>query len=139
MTTAELADGPTTAGRAAATLIGATGLFQVALAAGAPWGSAAWGGQHPGTLPPRLRRASAVSGLALGSMAVLVAAPGVLEPGVRRRVLRGATGYFALGAVMNAASRSAVERAVWTPVAAATAALLWRAAPAPAPTRNPMG
>ena len=35
--------------------------FQVALAAGAPWGRAAWGGQHQGRLPARLRIASAVA------------------------------------------------------------------------------
>ena len=129
----ELIPEPDTAGRAAATLIGAAALFQVAVAAGAPWGAAAWGGAHPGVLPRRLRRASAVSALALGSLAVAVGTSDRLDPGMRRRVLLGATGYFALGTVMNAASRSRVERAIWTPVAGTTAALLWRAAPASAP------
>lgn len=115
-------------------------MFQVALAAGAPWGAAAWGGQHPGTLPRRLRGASAAGALALGSLALLAMRPDVLEPTVRRRVLLGATGYSAVGTVMNAASRSPVERAIWTPVAGMTAFLLWRATrglPQPMPTAGP--
>jgi hypothetical protein len=127
MRTRPLIPDPTSAAQASAALIGSTALFQVTLAAGAPWGSAAWGGQHPGVLPTRLRRASAVSAVVLGSLAVAVGSPDLLDPPVRRRVLLGAVGYFALGTVMNAASRSPVERAIWTPVAGTTAGLLWRA------------
>lgn len=132
MNSSDLIPEPRTAGRAAATLIGATALFQVGLAAGAPWGAAAWGGQPPGALTPQLRRASAVSALALGSLAVVAGAPDMLDPGVRRRLLLGASGYFVLGTVMNAVSRSPVERAVWAPIAGTTAILLGRAAPASA-------
>lgn len=127
MNTSALIPDPTTATRVGAALIGSTALFQVALAAGAPWGAAAWGGQHPGVLPAGLRAASAVGAIALGSLAALAVSPGLLDPPVRRRVLLGATGYFALGTVMNAASRSPVERAIWTPVAGTTTAMLWRA------------
>ena len=127
MHTSDLIPDPTTAGRGAAALIGTTAVFQVALADGAPLGVAAWGGKHPGALPPRLRRASGVSALVLGSLAVVAATPDLLGPTPRRRVLLGATGYFALGTAMNAASRSPVERAIWTPVAATTAGLLWQA------------
>ena len=35
--------------------------FQIALALGAPWGRAAWGGAHEGRLPGKLRVASLVS------------------------------------------------------------------------------
>ena len=63
----------------------------------------------------------------LGSVAVVASDLLPFDPTIRRRVLLGATGYFALGTAMNAASRSPVERAIWTPVAGTTAALLWRA------------
>lgn len=127
MHTSDLVRDPTAAGRAAAALIGATAAFQVALAAGAPLGVAAWGGQHPGVLPRRLRRSSAVSALVLGSLAVVAGKPDSFGSPMRRRVLLGAAGYFALGTAMNAASRSPVERAIWTPLAATTAGLLWQA------------
>ena len=127
MNPSDILPDPTTAGRAAATLIGTTALFQVALAIGAPWGAAAWGGQHPGVLPARTRWASAGSALVLASVAVVAGTPDLVGPVLRRRVLVGATGYFALGTVINAASRSPVERAIWTPVALTTAGLLRQA------------
>ena len=39
------------------------GLFQVALALGAPWGALAWGGQHGGTLPAGYRWGSAFANI----------------------------------------------------------------------------
>lgn len=36
--------------------------FQLALAFGAPWGAAAWGGRHPGVLPTRYLVASGIVG-----------------------------------------------------------------------------
>jgi hypothetical protein len=116
------------AGTGAAVFFGGVAAFQLCLAAGAPWGAAAWGGQHPGVLPSRLRRASAVSAVALAGMAV-VAAQEVWPPDPwRRRALRGAAAYLTVGVVANAASRSPVERAIWTPGTAVGAALTWRAA-----------
>ena len=44
-----------TAGRVAAGLFLVVAAFQVALAAGAPWGAAAMGGANPGVLPDELR------------------------------------------------------------------------------------
>jgi hypothetical protein len=108
--------------------MGATALFHVALAAGAPWGQAAWGGQHAGVLPRPLRHASGLSAAALGTLVMLTATPPLRSEQTQRRILLGACGYFAVGTALNAASRSAVERALWTPVAATTSALLWRAA-----------
>lgn len=58
----------TAAAVAAAVLFGLISLFQVALALGVPWGAAAYGGgraRADGTLPPRLRVASAVAALLL--------------------------------------------------------------------------
>jgi hypothetical protein len=111
---------------AAAALAGGVATFQVALAAGAPWGSAAWGGANPGVLPPGLRAASAGSAL----LYVLLAATtsSTLVPArPRRRILTVATGLMVLGTVLNLVSPSGVERIIWTPVAAGLAVLLWQA------------
>ena len=57
----------------AVALSGALVAFQVALAAGAPWGEVSWGGGHVGVLPEQLRVASGVSAV-LWSGALLAAA-----------------------------------------------------------------
>ena len=75
---------------AAGILVVAT--FQVALAVGAPFGSAAFGGANAGTLPLDLRL---VSGLAA--------------------VVWVLAGLTAVGALMNAASSSPWERFGWAP------------------------
>lgn len=61
--------------RVSGALFLAAAAFQTALAAGAPWGAAAWGGDHHGTLPVGYRLGSA------GSAAVLA----TLGLGCRRR------------------------------------------------------
>jgi hypothetical protein len=93
-------------------------VFQLALAAGAPLGAAAWGGQNPGVLPGRLRVASAVVGLVVYPimLAVILAAAGLIaddwlpfDPAV---LMWFFAGFFALGVVVNAISRSPPER-IW--------------------------
>lgn len=119
------------AGAVAAFFVGLAG-FQAALAGGAPWGRAAWGGGNPGVLPTRLRVASGVAAPVALSVAA-VAAGRLGGPVLRRRVLGGSTAYLVLGAILNGASRSPLERAIWTPACAAGAAaswLAWRAEPA---------
>lgn len=121
-----------TARVAATGLLLVSGAFQAALAAGAPWGRAAYGGQNSGVLPARLRMTSAVA------TPVYVGLAGVvwldrLPPNVQRSGYATAAVVFAAGSAMNAASRSPVERALWTPVAAALAVSLWRSRP---PGRN---
>jgi len=115
-----------TAALIAVTLIGALVVFQVALAFGAPFGAAAWGGRNPGVLPGSLRVASAVVGLVVYPLmaAVILAAAGLiaddwlpLDPTVAVWILAV---FFALGAIVNAISRSAPER-VWAPVSAVLA------------------
>lgn len=114
-----------TPAKLAAALLLVVAAFQAALAAGAPWGGAAYGGGNPGRLPARLRASSAA---AMGLYAVLAALTLRARPGavVARRVLKGTTGMMALGTVMNLASRSRVERALWTPVAGALTLTLTR-------------
>lgn len=101
-------------------LLGVTA-FQVALAAGAPWGQASWGGRNVGVLPTRLRIASAVAALIiypaiivliLGSASVI--APGRV-PAAGATTMWGLTAFFAVGAVANLASPSRAER-YWSPV-----------------------
>lgn len=102
------------------------GLFQVALAAGAPWGAAAWGGAHDGVLPPALRAGSAVAALVWAGVAA-VAAGRLLGPVGRRRLLLGAAVYTTVGIVMNAASPSGLERSVRVPATAVGSGLAWMA------------
>ena len=110
--------------RVALTLLAGVGAFQVALAAGAPWGAAAWAGQTTGVLPPSLRIASGVSVLVYGGLAAVVATDR-LHSATRWRLLTAASMLMVLGAVGNVASQSPVER-LWAPVAATLAVTLWR-------------
>jgi hypothetical protein len=115
------------AGKAAAGLFGVVAEFQSCLAAGAPWGAAAYGGANGGVIPVSLRRASGVAAVIYLALAV-VSGTNVASPVVRRRVLYAATPVMVVGAVANVASRSLIERMLWTPVTVALAILLWRAA-----------
>ena len=110
----------------AVVLLGIVTLFQLALALGAPWGQAAWGGGHRGVLPAGFRVASGVAAVViypLIAMVILVTAGTVrfagLPPagGAAMWVL---TGFFALGAMANLVSRSKVER-IWSPASAGVA------------------
>jgi hypothetical protein len=108
-------------------LLGLIVAFQLALALGAPWGSAAWGGQHPGVLPTRLRIASAVAALVVYPLIALlvVSAAGWVDvswlDGLGSWPMWILAGFLALGALANFASRSPRER-IWGPVALAISA-----------------
>lgn len=109
----------------AALLLIQTG-FQGCLAAGVPWGRAAYGGQHSGTLPSRYRCVSAVGAVAYAVTAFTLARGG--GSGQRQRaLLSGVTAMMAMGTLLNAISRSPLERGLWTPYCALTGALAWRA------------
>lgn len=101
-------------------------IFQIALALGAPLGYAAWGGQHPGTLPMRLRIASGVGAVVIYPLIILavLASADLIEapwlPGRGAPLMWGLAGFLALGALANFASRSPRER-LWGPVALAIA------------------
>jgi hypothetical protein len=101
--------------------------FQAALALGAPWGKAAWGGAHE-RLPSRLRIAS-IFAAAVWLVAALVV---LARAGFDRSPfpLTAATwgtwvlfGALVVGTLMNLASRSRLERLIQTPVAAVLAIL----------------
>ena len=101
-------------------------VFQLALALGAPLGYAAWGGRHQGVLPARLRIASAVAGLVIYPLIIVLvlAAAGLISadwlPVDATAVMWGLAVFLALGALANFASRSPRER-FWGPVALAIA------------------
>lgn len=99
------------------------GAFQAALALGAPFGAAAWGGGHAGVLPLELRWSSAAAVAVYLWIARFVASPRPTR--VRRPALAVLTLLFAIGALLNLVSPSWVERAVWVPVAGMLSCRLW--------------
>ena len=101
--------------------------FQVALALGAPWGRAAWGGAHE-RLPSALRVASAFAAVlwAVAALVILARAGFDWSPIPFSAATWGTWvlfGLLLLGTVMNLASRSRLERLIQTPVAAVLAVL----------------
>jgi hypothetical protein len=99
--------------------------FQVALALGVPWGEAAWGGAHGGALPTGLRVTSAVAATVWVAVALVVVRL-LLGPVGRRRTLLVVAVYSSAGVLMNAASPSSLERAIWAPFCLVVAVLAWR-------------
>ncbi len=73
-----------------------------------------WGGKHE-VLPPRLRIGSALSVVLYAVMATALIARATGREGALGVIAWVLFGYFSLGLVMNAASRSRSERAVMTP------------------------
>ena len=112
----------------AAFLMGALAAFELALAAGLPWGKAAWGGGDA-DLATGLRIASVGAAVIYGVAALVIlrrAGHGVWTPIPARwvpRVVWGIAGYSVLGTLLNAVSGSTLERAVMTPVALCLAVL----------------
>jgi hypothetical protein len=103
-------------------ILAALAVLQIALAAGAPLGRYAWGGQQR-VLPTRLRVASIVSVVVYALMSVVVlACADLIGTDLSDRVLQVATwvlaAYFLIGIPLNLASRSRPERLVMTPVVA---------------------
>lgn len=100
-------------------------LFQIALAAGAPWGRFAWGGAQA-KLPVALRIGSVVSLLIYSACAAIVADRAglvdVMGDDVSSVGAWVVAGFLSLGVVMNAISRSKPERFAMTPVALVLAA-----------------
>jgi hypothetical protein len=95
--------------------------FQAALAAGAPLGALAWGGQHR-RLPSKLRAGSAASVALFAGMGLLVLQAGGfvswnVPPGVVQTGLWSFTILFGFSTLANSASGSLPERLTGTPVA----------------------
>ncbi len=96
-------------------------LFQLALAAGAPWGEFAMGGAFPGQFPPTMRVAAVVqAALVAGMAAVVLARVGIFFTGWVQRtrwLIWVVVGYGVIGLILNLITPSAGERAIWAPVA----------------------
>lgn len=112
---------------AACVVLGLLAVFQLALAAGAPLGRFAWGGQSR-VLRTRLRIGSVVSIVIYAFIAVVLLERAFLihvlgNSGFVRVAAWVVFAYFVLGILMNAISRSRPERFTMTPVTVVLAAL----------------
>lgn len=105
----------------AAVIVLACGIvFQLLLAAGLPYGRAAWGGQYSGVLPAKLRVGSLVAACVLGLAGWLILARvGLVAAHAGSVMIRyapwGFAGLFSLNTLGNLASKSSLERKVMTP------------------------
>lgn len=95
--------------------------FQLALAAGAPWGAYAMGGRFPGRMPPAMRTAALGQAALLALLILIVlAAAGLAQVPIVSglpSLIWLVVGFSALSLALNAASRSPGERRIWVPVA----------------------
>jgi hypothetical protein len=106
----------------AAVGFGVIAAFQLAIALGAPFGRASWGGTHVAELPIELRIASGVAvGVYVLAAHVVLARAGVVHSPLSAEALRRGTwvivGLSAVGSLMNFASPSDWERLLWGPFA----------------------
>jgi hypothetical protein len=97
-----------------------TVVFQLALAAGAPWGKLTWGGKFAGRLPPSMRAVAMFSALLLAAFGMVVAirAGLVARQWARpsRTLIWVVVLYCVVGAIANAVTPSRWERRIWLPV-----------------------
>src|SRR5512147_2720516 len=86
--------------------------FQIALAAGAPWGALAMGGAFPGQFPPALRIGALIQAALLGAMTAVVLARAELTLPRWNRVSRWlvwfVVAFAALSLFLNLITPSAV-------------------------------
>lgn len=114
---------PVLAARAAAVVMVSIAAFQVALVLGAPWGAYTQGGRKDGALDTSGRVVAAISCAVLLVMAAAILArvrEGPLERAPRRLVTTLSwftTIYSAVAVVINLATQSSSERAVFAPTA----------------------
>lgn len=118
---------PVQKNRRAAAIVSAIGftllfIFQVLLAAGVPWGRAAFGGKSA-TLSQELRVASVISALLIiGAIWTVLVRSGVISTGKRAKVIArwaiwGFVILFSLSAFANFTSSSPWEHFGWGPFA----------------------
>jgi hypothetical protein len=98
-------------------------LFQIALAAGMPWGAYAMGGAYPGVYPLPMRVAALAQLLIYAATAaIILARAGWAIPrlvAASRMLIWVIVAFFALAIVLNLTSQSIPERLLWTPFAVA--------------------
>ena len=95
--------------------------FQLGLSLGAPWGAYAMGGTNAGRLPTPLRVGAFVQAIVIGVLAIAVLSDaGLIVPSLGSALpwlVWVAVAFSAISTVLNAITRSAVERRTWLPVA----------------------
>ena len=102
--------------------IAVVALFQLALAAGVPWGSIAMAGKFPGRLPPRMRAVAFVQIFVLLFLgAIMWTRAGIIFPQwylASGKFIWGVVAFGVLGFIMNLITPIKWERIIWAPVAA---------------------
>jgi hypothetical protein len=100
-------------------LTGIIVLFQVALAAGLPWGVASMGGKFPGVYPPKMRLVALVNGLLLMGLAgIVLSKAGLFFPSMRPfsdYAIWFVVAFCLVGTILNTITPSKIER-IWAPV-----------------------
>ncbi|NMI03135.1 hypothetical protein HF638_04070 [Paenibacillus sp. SZ31] len=95
-------------------------LFQIALAAGMPWGEYAMGGKFPGKYPISMRFACIFQIAILAFMGIIVLSKsGLLLPrwsSFSDIAIWFIVAYLVLGTLLNLITRSVWERRIWAPV-----------------------
>ncbi len=106
-----------------AILTGVAGVFQLCLAAGAPWGHLAMGGKFPGKYSPGLRVLAVVQGAILWLMGgIVLTRAGVIFPEwspLSQSLIWAVLAFTAFSTVANLATPSKPERMLWGPVTVA--------------------
>ena len=96
-------------------------LFQIALAAGMPWGHLAMGGRYPGKFPPNLRVGAVIQATLMAFLGVIVLShAGVAFPGLSNLsniLIWVAIAISGTSLVLNLITQSKWERILWAPVA----------------------
>ena len=96
-------------------------LFQLALAAGAPWGALAMGGRYPGRFPPAMRIAALMQIVLYGAMgAIVFARAGLILPDLfdaSRTAIWAVVALMGVALVLNVMTPSKWERRLRAPVA----------------------
>jgi len=112
---------PTTASYVFCVFTAVVGIFQMALALGAPWGEMAMGGKYPGRFPPKMRIAALVQLLLLIFIAliVLVRAGIFFEQlfEISKTAIWFVVVFCVVSAILNVITPSKKERTLWAPVA----------------------
>ncbi len=96
-------------------------LFQIALAAGMPWGHLAMGGRYPGKFPPNMRVGAVIQAMLLAFLAMIVLSrAGVAFPGLSNLsniLVWVAVAISGVSLILNLITQSKWERIIWAPVA----------------------
>jgi hypothetical protein len=95
-------------------------LFQIALAAGMPWGHLAMGGRYPGKFPPNMRVGAVIQGALMAFLGVIVLSrAGAAFPGLASLsniLIWVAVAISGISLVLNLITQSKWERVLWAPV-----------------------